>query len=266
MDLQTLLFGAGKLVDAYGAKRQGDFDQRVQLMDLQQQSDRAWQMRNAIEAQNAALIDGMNQANEVWGDYYGQYQADLPQFSPEAKEAGLADSIASAVGRQTQAVQEGHSADMGGGIEGRVSADYEGGLEGAASGSLARALNRAKLRGTVTGFNDDKLREGNLVGDMGFNAQQARQDAQDAQQLAGINAQIAGYLPPEEQQLIPGYDNTYATIGQLLMTGGNLYGQRQEKNALGDAAGTIYPNYQPPGFEAKHGGDWYLPKSWAEVS
>lgn len=228
--ITNLLFGGGKLLQVYDNKRRQDFERNLQLQSMQEDIDRMWQLRAAAEAQNAALLAGMEQQNQIWGDYYNQYQSDLPQFSPEAKQEGLDDSIAAAVGRQTQAVQEAHSADMGGGIKGRVSADYSGGLEGAASGSLARALNRARLRGRMTGYDTDKLRESGAVADMGYNASAARRGAADASQRAAIEAKMAGYVPPQPTKVIPGYESNYGAIGDLLMTGANLYNMYQMNN------------------------------------
>ena len=226
ISLQDLLMGAGILSSGYGAKRQNDFSQRVQLRDMQNQVQRAWMQRNAMEASQAAMLQGMNQSNDVWSDYYSGYQDNLPQFSPEAKREGVQGAIDRATGSQTQALQEAHSSDMGSGIEGRVSADYTGGMDSAAGGSLARAMARAGRRGTMGGFEDDVRRESGLVSDMGFDANAAKQASSDALTLGSMRAQEAGYVPPEQYEYISGGGNPYGTLGQLLGVAGNWLGSR----------------------------------------
>ena len=243
----TWLHLGGLGVGAYNAKRQNDYNQGMQLRDMQGQLDRNQQMLDAHAASQAALQRGYDNQLKSWQDYYGGYQNALGGFSPAAKQEGLDDAIARRTGSITRSVNEGYEGPTSD-VKGRVSAAYEGGRERESSSALADVLNEAGYRGTMGGYEDDARREGQMIGDMSFDASLARQRASDIGNLAQIEARNAAYVPPEVIEYNPEYDGGNLTaLAALLGLGGNLLDRPA-------AAPRLTYNIDPVGVDLAGGG------------
>ena len=238
---------AGLGVGAYNASRQNDYNRNLQLRDMQNQLDRNQQMLDAHNASQAALERGYGNQLKSWQDYYGSYQNNLGGFSPEAKQEGLDDAIARRTGSIRNSVNAAYDGPMSD-VKGRVSSDYLGGRERESSSALADVLNEAGYRGTMGGYEDDARREGQMLGDMNFDASLARQQASDIGNMAQLEARNAAYVPPEIIEYDPGYDGGNLTaLAALLGLGGNLL----DKPA---AAPRLTYNIDPVGLDLAGGG------------
>lgn len=263
--LTDILSGAGEFLDDYSRPiglglnlagnylgyRQGQYEADAmrrwndQLAQRQyaDQVNRYNQMVHAQQASEAALLAGYQNATEHWGDYFDEYQATLPEFSAPNKEAAVDAEIAKRTGNIQQAIQEGHSADMGSNVKGRMSASYTGAKNAAADRTLADVMQRGALMGTLAGFEADPMREGKIVGNLNFASSNAQRQANDAMERARLEAQIAGQLPPEMPQYIepPDIEDRYGSLGAILGTGANLLNLYTATRGAKDDSGYVSP-------------------------
>lgn len=243
----TWLHVAGLGAGAYGAKRQNDFNQRMQLRDLQNQIARNQQMMDAHAASQSALREGFENQLKSWQDYYGGYQENLQNFTPGAKQEGLDQAIGRRQASQRSAIEGGYGG-LESDVKGRTSSAYQSGKEAAGGSVLADVLNEGNLRGIMGGYGDDASREAGLLGDMSYDAQLTGMDANDAMNLARIKAANASYVPPEVIEYVPNYDSsTASSLAALLGLAGNLLDRPA-------AAPRLTYNIDPVGVDLAGGG------------
>lgn len=257
----------------YEANLQNQWNQQLAQRQYNDQLDRYNQMVAAQEASNAALLSGYQDATGHWGDYFNEYQATLPEFSAPNKEQGINEAIAKRTGNIQQAIQEGHSADMGSRVQGRVSADYTGSRNREADASLRDVMQRGSLMGTIAGFEADPMRESGIVGNLNFASSNAQQQANDAMERARLEAQIAGQLPPEAPVYLepPEVEDRYGSLGAMLGTGANLLNLYNSFSDAGTSpsggyVGTLNPATSGTGvqFNQPNGLGFQAPQSWAD--